>query len=90
MRAIVMAPYDEAVKRRMVPPAHVAGPEIVKLMVALRGGDGQPVPHVRLSCTYSCRLCQRDFERALARGPSWCVVDIHRGPDPLNRVSVGA
>ncbi len=88
LRAIVMAPYDEAQKRGMVPPGHVAGPAILKLVVALKGGDGQPVPHVRMSITYSCRMCRRDFERALARAPSWVVVDINRGPDPTNRISV--
>lgn len=81
-----MAPYDEALKRGLVPPGHQAGPEVLERTVMLRRGDGTPEPHVRLSVTYSCRACQRAFERELARAPSWCVVDLNHGPNPRELV----
>jgi len=39
--------------------------------------------------TCYCRLCASAAERAAARGPSWTIVEIDRGPDPKQRVTVG-
>lgn len=83
-----MAPYDEAHRRGLVPPGHVAGPEVLARTVMLNGLDGKGTPHVRLSVTYSCKLCLRTFERQLAKAPSWCVVDLNDGPDPRERVQL--
>jgi hypothetical protein len=91
IEATVFVPYDEAVKRQLVPPGHEASQEILDVSIMLRTGcNGALEPHVRLSKAYSCRACQPDFERALAKSPSWAVVDINRGPDPTNRVTARA
>lgn len=90
IRAIVMVPYDEAVKRQLVPPGHEASQQVLDRTVMLRGSDGKAEPYVRLSVTYCCTLCQRDFEKALAQAPSWAVVELNRGPDPTNRVQIQA
>lgn len=39
-------------------------------------------PHVRLSTVYACDRCAPSMERALAKQPSWVIVDINRGPGP--------
>jgi hypothetical protein len=88
--ATVFVPYDEAVKRGLVPPGHEANQQILDVScMLLTGSNREPEPHVRLSKAYSCRVCQPAFERGLAKSPSWAVIDINRGPDPTNRVVVG-
>jgi hypothetical protein len=89
VRAVVLAPFDEVSQRGMLPHDELVNPSILQTVVPLKGADGQAVPHVRLSITYSCSRCRREFERALAKAPSWCFVDINEGPDPTNRVQVG-
>lgn len=90
VRAIVMAPLDEAAKRGIIPEAAktYAGalmfPHLQPVLVQLTNGW-----HVRISKAYSCSMCRKTFEQQLAKGPSWCVVDISAGPDPKNRVVVG-
>ncbi len=88
VRAIVMCPFDEAVKRNMLPEGAMFNPEIMKLIVTVNEG-GKPKPYVRISVTYACKSCQAEMEKAMAKGPSWCIVDIQRGPDPTNKVQVG-
>lgn len=39
-------------------------------------------PMLLLSCVYACTSCTPEAERAAAKGPSWVVVDIDRGPSP--------
>lgn len=89
VRAIVMIPYDDAVRQGMVPPGHMAGEEVLSRVCQLKGSDGRGVSYLRLSIAYSCPRCQSAFEKSLAKLPSYAVVDIHRGPDPHNRI-VGA
>lgn len=91
VKAMVFAEVKEAVKRGMMPPPMengVINEAVVKTLVKFKGPSG-PVLHARLSQSYSCTSCRVDFEKALARAPSWCVVEINEGPDPRNRVSVG-
>lgn len=91
IKAIVLAEYKEAVQRGMIPNIGIDGQlneAVAKTIVNLRGPSG-PVPHTRLSAAYACSNCAVMMERSLAKAPSWCVVEIHRGPDPTNRVSVG-
>lgn len=90
VRAIIMVPYDEALKRGMIPEGHEASNDLLGRMLLLKGADGRGEPHFRWSTVYSCRQCQPAFEKELAKAPSWAVVDINRGPDPSNRVTVGA
>ena len=91
VKATVLVEYKEAVKREMVPPLVLDGAineAVAKTIVNLRGPSG-PVPHIRTSSTYACSLCRVLMEKALAKGPSWAIVEINEGPDPRNRVSVG-
>lgn len=90
IRAITMAPMDEVVKRGLLPGGALLSPEIMKCVVPLKDSAGKPDPHIRLGVAFSCKACQPAFERTLAKLPSWMVVDINRGPDPTNRVTVGA
>lgn len=90
VRAITLAPYDEAMRRGLVPPGPEASAAILAASCMIKGADGNPVPHVRLGKAFSCPLCRPAFERQLAKLPSWVVVDINRGPDPTHRVAVGA
>jgi len=85
-----MAPFDEVTKRGLLPPQAVLGGSVLQLLVPLKNTTGTVTPHVRLSMAYSCSQCMPAFEKELARAPSWVVVDLHRGPDPTNRVTVGA
>lgn len=55
---------------------------LITLLVQLKGSDGKPEPHIRLGMTYSCKQCQPMFERALAKLPSWVLVELNRGPGP--------
>lgn len=83
-----MIPLDELRKRdpefdRVVSYANVnpqAATAFFKTLVQLKGSDGLPVSHVRVSTTYSCETCKSLFEKQLARAPSWAVVEINRGP----------
>ena len=50
--------------------------------VDLRGPGNRPVKHVRLGEVYGCDGCKALLEKTLAKGPSYVVVDIQRGPGP--------
>ena len=93
IRGIVMMPLDEAEKRGVIPPgagrAPLLFPDLAPALVPIHSGNGKPDFYLRISLVYSCRLCQKDFEKALAKAPSFCIVEINRGPDPTNRVTVG-
>jgi hypothetical protein len=92
VRAVVMAECKEAIRRGMVPQftgnADVEA-QLVATMINLKGPSGD-VPHFRLSVTYACPRCRPTMEKALAKAPSFVVVDIQRGPDENNRVVFGA
>jgi hypothetical protein len=89
LRAFTYVPLDEMKKRDPMFDALIAvKPEAaLKLIVPLKGGDGKPYPHVRVSTTYACKRCVPELEKALAKSPSWAVVDISRGPGPSKIVS---
>jgi len=77
MRIIILAPVDEISKRdpffaRMV---EECPQQFMEIIVRTKYGV-----MLRLSTTYACHACQRDAERAAAKAPSWCIVDINRGP----------
>jgi hypothetical protein len=92
IRAIVMMPLDEAEKKGMIPKgaagAPMVFPGVVPLLVPIKDGSSERY-FLRVSMTYSCSRCQKDFEKSLAKAPSYCIVEINRGPDPTNRVVVG-
>lgn len=84
-RAIVMAPLDECIKHELVPPEAAANPGVllpitVQLNESVGSSALNPKPYIRLSITYACQQCLPVMERQAARGPSWMVVDIDRGP----------
>lgn len=81
IRIRVFAPLDELVRRQPEFVAVVAAnnpdaPGVVPTVPMGREG----APFVKLSDLCACDLCRADAERAAARGPSWCVVEIDRGP----------
>lgn len=84
IRAIVMAPFDEA--KKMMPDLddllQVNPTAVMQSIVQIRENPTDTVgkPYLRLSCTYACQSCRRDFEKALAKAPSWCIVEINYGP----------
>lgn len=43
-----------------------------------------PQPFIRASERVACDRCKVTAERAAAHGPSWCVVEIKRGPGEIN------
>jgi len=63
--------------------------QVTESLIELRNSTGTVTKYFRESITYSCTRCQKSFESALAKKPSWCVVDIERGPDVTNRVVFG-
>lgn len=97
MRAVVMAPLDEVRKRdpdfeqleRLALISPEAAQRFHSILVMLKDAEGKPAPHLRLSTAYSCASCASSMEKALAKGPSWVVVDINRGPGPDRVVTSG-
>ena len=88
--AIVLAPLKEARDRGMI-PLNMPQEALVNLVVPIQqSAFHKPEPFVRLSKTFSCQACRKVFEKELAKAPSWCIVEIQEGPNPTNRVVVGA
>lgn len=78
MKATTFAPLDEVIKRDPIFAAAYASahPMMNTILVhTIVGGT-----HVRLATAYACRSCGPEMEKALAKGPSWCVIDFQRGP----------
>lgn len=86
VRAITLAPLDEA--RRHFPDvdrlAEYAPQELLMRTVAIRESPMVKAgkPYVRLGVAYACKSCAPTMERALAKLPSWVIVEINRGPGP--------
>ena len=73
----------------MIPAAVAQNPsKLAAILVPIQESTISRKLYVRISITYACRRCQREFERALAKGPSWCIVEINRGPGPDKVVSM--
>lgn len=97
VRAIVMAPLDEMKKRdpdfeqlaNLTLTNPKAAEKFFAMLVQIKGADGKPTPYVRISSAYACKQCAPEMERALAKGPSWCIVEINRGPGPDKLVTSG-
>jgi hypothetical protein len=95
IRAIVMMPIDEAEKRGLIPPgaatAPMLFPAVVPVLVPIREpGNPKPSFYIRVSMVYSCRRCRKDLAKALAKAPSFCIVEINEGPNPNERVLLGS
>ena len=75
-RCIILAPVDE-VKRRdpyfnLI--SEVNPQEFLRMIMPTRYG-----PMIRISTSYACPMCTPALERAMAKAPDYCIVDIHRG-----------
>jgi len=78
IRIKVLVALDELTKRQPEFVAHIAatnpdGPYVPT--VPTKYG-----PMVKISDIGACDNCKRDAERAAAKGPSWVIVEIDRGP----------
>ena len=81
-------PIDELVRRDpQFATLLQADPAMVMQMV-VQMSDGKH--YVRVSSALACPQHSSYLEKVAAKAPSWAVVDINRGPDPTNRVVVGA
>lgn len=84
VRAIVMMELKEAIK--MSPEIEVAQfthPSLfMQSVVAIHpsGPNSMPVPYFRVSVTYACKRCRPEMEKALAKMPSHCIVEIGEAP----------
>lgn len=81
IRAIVMMEMKEAMKNPVVEQIAVLSPEaLLQHTVQIKTSDGSQKPYFRCSIVYSCKRCQRQMEKQLAKTPSHCIVEINRGP----------
>jgi len=81
-RIISLAPLDEMRKRDPMVDYMAANKptQLFSTLVPIRGADGKPQPYLRIATVYACGACSTHAERAAAHGPSWCIVEINRGP----------
>lgn len=92
-RAIVMMPLDEARKRmpgldeimNADPVAFMQ--QLVKIRENKTDADHQLKTYLRVSVTYSCKACRGQMDRALAKAPSWAIVEINEGPENAKIIS---
>ena len=91
VRSVVFWPMSDVVKDGVMTAEQVANGAGAPLMLQLRDPVSKSVRnYIRYSMAYACTQCAPAMEKVLARDlPSYVVVDITRGPDPLNRVTVG-
>lgn len=86
IRIKVLIELGELTKRQ---PEYVA-----QIMVTNPNGPYVPTiptihgPMVKVSDVGACDLCRADAEKAAARGPSWAIVEIDRGPVEKTTVPV--
>jgi hypothetical protein len=50
------------------------------MTVFFKDSSGNPVPYVKMNTVYACKSCTPAAEKMAAKGPSWYVVEIDRGP----------
>lgn len=90
VRAITMAPFDEAKKKwPEIESLAVRAPQLLMqrmVMIKENPYDKAGKPYVRIGLQYSCSGCAPAMERALAKLPSWVIVEINRGPGPDNPI----
>lgn len=84
IRVRVFAEYKETLQR---------SPEFVMNLAAQNNGalpvvDFKQGKYIRVSEAFACEGCKADLEKEAAKAPSWCCVEIDRGPD--QKVQVGA
>jgi len=76
-RAIVLMELEE-MKRRdpLLADLSIVDPvKFTQLILQTKYG-----PFIRVSTSYACPTCTPALEKAMAKCPSYCIVDINRGP----------
>lgn len=77
----VYAPVKDMLARDpMLKALSEADPTAFMQLVCPQGLFKEPM--MLLSCLYACTTCTPAAEKAAAKGPSYCCVDIDRGPSP--------
>lgn len=87
---LVYAEATEAGRRGLIPIATSEAAEraIRATMITLSDGGTEKL-YFRAHKIYACAQHQTMAERVAAKAPSWCAVDIQRGPNPTNKVVFG-
>lgn len=80
MGAITYAAFKDA--RERYPEIAALSEQAVALLLVRLAIDAERrgVPCIRLGRSYSCAFHRKDFERALAKLPSWILVELQTGP----------
>lgn len=78
-RAISFAPAEELVKR---------APALLGQIMLINGGEVPVVEFtygkfIKIGEVFACNLCRVSMERQAAKGPSWVLVNIETGPEPI-------
>lgn len=89
-RAITFAPLKEIFNREPERVAWLAQQNGGAVPIVEMNTNGTPEKFVRLGETFACDICRPALEKAMAKLPSWVLVDWDDGPDPRNKVQVGA
>lgn len=79
--------FDKVASLALINPK--AAVQFHQTLVQLRGSDGKPENHVRVSTVYACKMHIKEMERAAAKMPSWAVVEFNYGPGPDKIISSG-
>jgi hypothetical protein len=85
-RIISLAPLDEVRKRdpEFDLMCNLRPAMVMEIMIATKHG-----PYVRMATAYACKKCTPAAEKAAAKGPSWMIIDIHRGVGPDKIITSG-
>jgi hypothetical protein len=77
-----MCPLDEAIKRGFVRTDNLMQQaDLLKVLVHINESAASPnKKYVRMNTAYFCSGCSTTVEKELAKTPSWCIVEINRGP----------
>lgn len=91
-RIITLAPLKEAMKRypSVALLAQTNEQLLLEQLVPIRENptDKRPTPYVRLGVAFACKTCTPAAEREAAKAPSWCIVEINRGPGTKTQAQV--
>lgn len=70
----------------------VAPQEVMEAIVQIRENPTDTVgkQYLRISRAYSCKGCRRTMEKALAKAPSWCIVEINEPPRDTIQAGYGS
>lgn len=89
MRAIVMAPFQDALQKGVIPANAVSDASIMSMIVQIKNNSGGSDPYIRVSSAHACAHHTTELERECAKAPSWCIVEFNRGPAPEKIITSG-